>query len=106
MSTHFQKFLVEQSSNELLDAEGDELFSKKGYLINGAANFFVFAGRALMEDGVDKKSIARMLVEAAHQTLVESHKSYCPEEDARAARLIIDMGLDFMPEGDPSEPKN
>ncbi|MEM7172462.1 MAG: hypothetical protein AAF530_20000 [Pseudomonadota bacterium] len=106
MSTHFKNFVVEQSSNELLNAEGDELFSKQGYLINGAANFFVFAGRALIEDGLDKKTIARMMVEAAHQTLADIRDPYCPEEQARAARLIIDMGLDFMPEDDPNKAKN
>ena len=106
MSTHFQDFLEEQSTNELLDAEGDELFSKETYLINGAANFFVFAGRALIEDGVDKRTIARMLVEAAHQTMSDVRKPYCPEQHAEAAKLIIDMGLEFMPEGDPRKAKN
>lgn len=102
METHIKEFLEKIVGTTLLDGKGDDSFSGEYYLENAASSFFTLAARAFAEDGVNRETLKRFLLDSAHEILDEDET---PDSSDAARRSIREDVLKFHAEFPPYRPR-
>ncbi len=98
MTTNLQKTLKEWSNNILLeDATSEVIEGVNGYT-NSAACLFPVAARNMVEDGIEPKLVARMMMEAAYEALYPMSARVNPEMEQSASSEILRLALEYQNE--------
>ena len=68
-TTRLKELLEQQASNVLFDGKGDDERDGSFYYAGGLESLFHLIARAAIQDGVSAKTLMKMLVRAAFETL-------------------------------------
>ncbi len=98
MTTRLQETLQMWGGNELLNNTTTEVVEGVNGYTNSAACLFPVAARSMVEDGIEPKLIAHIMMEAAYEALYPMSDRVNPEMEQSASSEILRLALEYQNE--------
>jgi len=92
MTTHFQRLLKDQAGSPLFSGQGDGIKDGRYYLINGFDYFLASAAKAIVADGVDRRTIMKLFVNHALEVL-DNAPGVTPPVKKQNAEQVLQYAL-------------